>query len=128
MNNTTAKALGSILVVGLLAGIFVWFESMKPNSTHGVREIGGNLVSLPQGEVFILTRKGKVWSFTYQNNQVAVQAPKLRSNPAPISLCGIDCKVNASFGALGTWDFTMWQQADGTVAIKWPRGWTYRSY
>jgi hypothetical protein len=124
--SAVAAALACLL--GLFA-FAVWLDSSKPNSTAGVTVVEGNVARLPQGETFVVTRKGKPYKITYQNDQVKfVCTSALCPDHGPYQLCDLGCSVEADILTGLGGEFTLTLREDGAVNVKWPWGWTYRPY
>src|SRR5688572_19631987 len=94
--------LAGLLIIGLVLGWAIALDEGWPNSTQGVSVIGDNLARVPQGETLVLLYTNKpqeLWEITHGDNGVtATCSPCV--DPPPATLCGIDCKVTISAGAV----------------------------
>lgn len=119
--------VGPLLAVAVVLAFALVVTLGPPDSSKGVTLIGDNIARVPKGETLVLTyttnTAHETWELTHDGSRVVTTCSGLCANPAPATLCGIDCEVLVDAGVVSK--FRIRLREDGAVNITWPDGWLW---
>lgn len=121
-----------LLIAGTVVGFILWgVESSTPDSTAGVKDLGGRVASVPANETLVvvhsIAKAHEVMQITYDGEKtVSFDCISWTCvDPEPAHLCGVGCEVAVHAGVF-VGDFYVTQRSDKTVTVEWQWGWDFR--
>lgn len=123
------------IVAAVLGVILIGIDKGTPNSTEGVKDLGGRTALVPAGETLVvvhsIAKAREVMNFTYDGTEtvsIDCTTSLLCYDPPPAHLCRVGgCEVTVDAGVF-VGQFYITRHQDKTVTIRWQWGWDFRPY